>query len=221
MTRQSLERRTPGVVDVDLCRRCRAIWFDARESLQLTSAGVLALFRAMQVDDGSAPFPLPARLPCPRCGSPLAKTEDVQRRTRFAYWRCTRGHGRLTPFAQFLREKDFVRPLGDEELARLKSAVRIIRCPGCGAPVDLERSTACTYCRSPLLALDPGAIAARPDELARSATPAAAPDVDRLVDAMLEMERERRRQDAGATGESIVDLLDLGVTALVRLLEPR
>jgi hypothetical protein len=35
---------------------------------------------------------------------------------RFSYWRCPDEHGRLTPFFQFLREKQFVRSLTPAEL---------------------------------------------------------------------------------------------------------
>src|SRR5512140_3777387 len=136
------ERRLHGAVDVDYCPECQAIWFDTLESPALAAGGVLALFRALGTDGGSGERrPLPARLACPRCETPLVETHDLQHATRFTYWRCPRGHGRLTPFVQFLREKDFIRPLGDAELARLKSAVKTIRCSGCGAPVDLQRAT--------------------------------------------------------------------------------
>src|SRR5205823_13930659 len=93
-----------------------------------------------------------------RCDTLLALTHDLQHATRFAYYRCRYGHGRLTPFFQFLREKNFVRPLDPAELERLKASVRTIRCASCGAPVDIERSTVCRYCQAPIMALDPDAV---------------------------------------------------------------
>jgi hypothetical protein len=218
MERLALERKPLGAVDVDLCQDCQAIWFDAHESLQLTPAAVLALFRAMQAAVARERHPLPERLACPRCETPLARTQDLQRTTRFTYWRCPRGHGRLTPFAQFLREKDFIRPLDDAELARLKSAVRVIRCASCGAPVDLERSTACGYCRSPIVALDPDAVVRRQDELSAAAS-RKAPDAGALMDAMIALDRERRMADVLGGQAPVVDLLELGAGALVRLLD--
>lgn len=218
MRRLRLERKPLGAIDVDFCADCQSIWFDAFESLQLTTGSVLALFRALQDVGHGTRGPLPTRLPCPRCGLALCETHDLQRATRFTYWRCPRGHGRLTPFVQFLREKDFIRPLSDAELARLKSAVKIVRCGSCGAPVDIERSTVCGYCRSPILVLDPSAVASRVAELSSGERNPPPPDPDRLVDALIAMERERggARRDLGSV--PIVDLLELGVSALSRLL---
>jgi DNA-directed RNA polymerase subunit RPC12/RpoP len=218
MRQLGLERKPLGAIDVDLCGDCQTIWFDAFESPQLTTGSVLALFRALQDAGHGTRGPLPARLPCPRCGLALCETHDLRHATRFTYWRCPRGHGRLTPFVQFLREKDFIRPLSDAELARLKSAVKIVRCGSCGAPVDIERSTVCGYCRSPILVLDPSAVASRVAELSSGERSTPPPDPDRLVDALMAMERERgaARRDLGSV--PIVDLLELGVAALSRLL---
>ena len=85
-------------------------------------------------------------------------TQDVQRSTRFSYWRCPHRHGRFTPFVQFLREKNFVRALSPAELATLKLHVRTVRCSGCGAPVDLGRDMVCRYCRGSVEALDPDVV---------------------------------------------------------------
>src|SRR4029077_14713329 len=94
-----------------------------------------------------------------RCASPLRVTQDLSVHGRFVYFRCEFGHGRFTPFVQFLREKNFLRTVPPEELARLRSLVRVIRCASCGAPVDLTRDTACGYCHSPITILDPESVA--------------------------------------------------------------
>lgn len=218
MQQLMLERKSFGALGIDFCRDCRTIWFDAFESPQLTAGSILTLFRALQDSGPGSRTPLPARLPCPRCGIVLTETHDLQRATRFTYWRCPRGHGRLTPFVQFLREKDFIRPLSDAELERLKSAVKVVRCGSCGAPVDIEHSTVCGYCRSPILALDPAAVANRVTELEDGERKPPSPDPDRLVDVLIAMERERgaARRDPGSI--PIVDLLELGAGALSRLL---
>jgi hypothetical protein len=80
-----------------------------------------------------------------------------------------RGHGRLTPFFQFLREKNFIRPIPKEELERLKSLVKVVRCSSCGAPIDLATSTACEFCRAPIAILDPEAASRAVRELASAA----------------------------------------------------
>jgi DNA-directed RNA polymerase subunit RPC12/RpoP len=171
-----LERQPQGKVTVDVCGTCGGLWFDASESPQLSRAAtreLLAHVAALGTTQ-RAPASAPA---CPRCGKRLAHTHDVQRTTRFAYWRCANGHGRFTPFAQFLREKDFVRPLGPEEIARLRALIGSIRCSGCGAPVDLGHHAACPYCGGAIEGLDPEAIRralASLDPVAPRAMPAAA-----------------------------------------------
>ena len=46
-------------------------------------------------------------------------TADRQRDTLFGYWRCAADHGRFITFADFLREKNFVRPLTGRELGSM------------------------------------------------------------------------------------------------------
>jgi hypothetical protein len=153
-----LGRRPHGRVTVDLCPACRGLWFDAHESLQLAPEATLALLQEVVIGAGPAPAPRPGPLACPRCRHGLAATQDVQRTTRFTYWRCTRGHGRFTPFVQFMREKDYLRPLTTEEIAHVRAQIGTVRCSGCGAPVDLGRDAACRYCGARIEALDPEAV---------------------------------------------------------------
>jgi hypothetical protein len=108
------------------------------------------LFREVHAAPAAARRALPASMQCPRCRATLAQTQDLRHSTRFSYWRCPKGHGRFTPFVQFLREKDFIRPLTNAEIERLKAHIRTIRCSGCGAPVDLAREMVCGFCRSPV-----------------------------------------------------------------------
>src|SRR5687768_4517701 len=97
-------------VVIDLCHTCQAFWFDGLESLQLDPASVLELFRVVGEAGGGVRAPLSDSARCPRCDGQLVKTFDLQRQSRFEYWRCPGGHGRLTSFFNFLREKDFIRP---------------------------------------------------------------------------------------------------------------
>ena len=87
-------------------------------------------------------------------GRRLLETHDRQRHVQFRYWRCPAEHGRLTTFVEFLREKDFVRPLAPAELADCRRGCKTVRCDGCGAAVDLQQGSLC-YCRSPVSTLDP------------------------------------------------------------------
>jgi hypothetical protein len=206
-----------GASDVDLCDRCHALWFDPFESVRLTPAATLALFR--EVHGAAAPErrALPATLPCPRCRATLAPTHDLQRATRFTYWRCPKAHGRFTPFVQFLREKSFVRPLSAAEIERLKPHVRTVRCSGCGAAVDLSRDMVCRYCRAPIEALDPNAVAEAVATLARAEQRRSTLDVDGLADAILAQHRRPAWQDRtlGLAPGVDVDLIGAGLSLVL------
>ena len=225
MTSLALERKTVGALDVDLCPGCQAIWFDTYESLQLTPGATLALFRAIHETAPGMRQAMPAKLSCPRCDTLLSLTQDLQQRTRFTYYRCRYGHGRFTPFFQFLREKNFIRPLAQAEIDRLKASVRTIRCSSCGAPVDIERSTICKYCQAPIMALDPDAVAKTLGEIEAAERRISAPDPDRIGDgvvALARLEREmaeaRRRERAEVLG---IDLIGVGLSALANALHWR
>ena len=178
------EASLTGRVAIDFCFACQVIWFDALQSLQLSPRGVLDVFSALNEHRASARNPLPALLSCPRCHARLDLTHDLQHTTRFTYFRCSFGHGRLTPFFQFLLEKNFVRPITGSELAALKAKVHTVQCSNCGAPLDLEHDTVCKYCGSPVSILDPDAVTRTVRELGQADTRAHTIDVDRLVEAL-------------------------------------
>jgi endogenous inhibitor of DNA gyrase (YacG/DUF329 family) len=141
-------------VAIDICLPCQSFWFDARESMQLSPGGTLALFRLIGEHTGTRSFSNADLAKCPRCKARLRLTQDMQRATRFSYLRCPNDHGRLTAFLDFLREKDFIRPLTDEQLRELRQNVQTVNCSNCGAPVDVTHSAACSHCSSPLSMLD-------------------------------------------------------------------
>jgi ribosomal protein L40E len=150
----TFETQVGRPVDIDLCERCHAFWFDRRESLQLTPHATLQLFRTIGERATAPRHPLAAVTKCPRCGSQLVRTQDMQRNVRFEYRRCPHDHGRLTTFFDFLREKNFVRSLPPDEIARLRQSVQTVNCSNCGAPVDLVKASTCRHCGSPLTMLD-------------------------------------------------------------------
>jgi hypothetical protein len=117
---------------------------------------VLELFRIVGEAGGGARAPLADDARCPRCDLQLVRTFDQQRQSRFEYRRCPEGHGRLTSFFNFLREKNFLQPLSAAQIEDLRRNLRSINCSNCGAPVDLVKSTACAHCQSPLSILDVG-----------------------------------------------------------------
>jgi hypothetical protein len=158
MRRQAFARKLEGSVDLDICFDCQAIWFDPLESSALAPRAVIDLFRLIHEHANSPPRLLAEGVRCPVCRRRLQLTQDIERTNRISYYRCTEGHGRLTTFVQFLREKNFVRSLTPAEIERLKVTVAQVRCSSCGAPVDIGRDPVCAYCHAPIAILDAQAV---------------------------------------------------------------
>jgi hypothetical protein len=154
MSHLALGGRLGTTVDIDVCAACRAIWFDHFEALQLTPAATLTVFGVISEPDGRPTAPFPTALHCPRCHARLLLTHDLQRSTPFQYWRCDGGHGRLIGFVDFLREKDFVRPLTPQQLDELRQNIQTINCSNCGAAIDLVKDSVCAHCGSAVSMLD-------------------------------------------------------------------
>jgi hypothetical protein len=148
------QRRATAIAPLDGGPVLGALWFDRWEDLALSPGAVLRLFVVINENQPAQRNPLGTNLPCPRCRVRLLLTTDLQRSTRFQYWRCPAEHGHFMTFFQFLREKNFVRPLDAAEVERLRQNVRSVTCSSCGAPVDLNAGSACSYCRAPLSMLD-------------------------------------------------------------------
>jgi len=191
MQHQALEGKLGIPIGVDFCLACRMIWFDHLKELQLAPGGTLSLFATIASPNAAPPSPLPASMRCPRCGQHLALTHDMQRATPFQYWRCEAAHGQLITFVDFLREKDFVRPLTPSQIDQLRQSVQTVSCGNCGAPIDLAKDSVCAHCGSPVSILDPGqmaravaqlqAAAGRPGVGAPISPDAQTPDLDQLM----------------------------------------
>jgi Zn-finger nucleic acid-binding protein len=153
LTPLTLEGRLGTKVDIDLCADCRGFWFDQYESLRLSPGATLKLFTLMATP-GTAGRPLPPTLRCPRCSARLTLTHDMQNSTRFQYWQCPQNHGHFITFLEFLREKDFIRPLTPQQIAELCQNVQTVNCSNCGGPIDLAKESVCPHCRSALSMLD-------------------------------------------------------------------
>jgi Zn-finger nucleic acid-binding protein len=224
MATMRFERRPHGELSIDLCAPCRGVWFDGFESVQLAPGATLALLQAIHEAERESTRPLPATLGCPRCASPLALTRDLARTSRFAYYRCARGHGRYTPFVQFLLEKGFVRPLPPPEVERLKQAVGTIRCNGCGAAIELGKDTACRYCRAPIAVLDPDALRDTVAALSAAEQRRHHLDPGALAVALVEAERFNHTLSSrppSDRADAIVAAIQLGATALDILFSSR
>ena len=153
MTTMTLEAHQSKEVAIERCTPCQAFWFDKFESLQLSPASTLNLLKMIGEEKPQGQVSFAKEMRCPRCELPLRLTQDMMRNTRFSYFRCD-AHGRLTRFIEFLREKDFIRPLSPQQVNELRKRVRTVNCSNCGGPVDLERGVVCGHCSSPLSMLD-------------------------------------------------------------------
>jgi Zn-finger nucleic acid-binding protein len=215
MTPISLDGRLGTKVEIDLCAGCRGFWFDQYESLRLAPGATLKLFTLMG-EQGSTGRSLPPAMMCPRCGTRLALTHDMQHSTAFQYWRCPQQHGHFITFLEFLKEKDFVRPLTAQQIADLRQNVQTVNCSNCGGPIDLAKASACPHCGSPLSMLDIKQMQQmvaqlktaeqHTPEAAQTGNPAGSP---RAVNPALQIELERVRLDTerhfamlGSSGDS-------------------
>src|SRR5687768_1202673 len=124
MTVHALDGHLSTPIQVDACDACQAFWFDTSESPRLSPASTLRLFSVIAEALTRRSGSLSRVIKCPRCRSQLVETQDMQRNTRFGYYRCPHGHGRLTTFFNFLREKDFVRPLSGPQIEELRLHVQ-------------------------------------------------------------------------------------------------
>ena len=216
------------VVTIDRCGACQAFWFDNREHLQLAAGATLRLFEIIHEQHGPRQ-PLPDRLECPRCQIRLLATDDRQRATAFHYWRCGRGHGRFMTSFDFLREKDFIRPLDERQLAELRARVRSVNCSNCGAPIDLAASTVCGYCRTPLAMIDFEQVGRVVNELREQASRphSAGPQADAALALALLRERQQvdslfRRLDGSPDWATLTEsggIVENGLGAVVGLIK--
>ena len=147
-----------GELAVDLCFRCRVIWFDAMESPQLAAGAVMQLLQMIRGAGTEQRELLRANLNCPHCRLPLVRTDDLVKGGQIRYFRCMQDRGRLTPFLQFLIEKQFVRVMTPLEIRRLGLEVRQATCSCCGAPIDLLQQDRCGHCMAPFAVLDADAV---------------------------------------------------------------
>lgn len=153
----AVDSRTGAQINIDVCTQCSVIWFDHAESAQLAPSAVVELFKIVNACSDKSRLPLASVLPCPRCKVRLKLTHDICKAGRMSYYRC-QTHGRLTPFYQFLTEKQFIRHLSPVEISQLRVEVRQIKCSGCGGAINLENDPACAYCGAAIAVLDADAV---------------------------------------------------------------
>lgn len=213
MTKHRFERLLHGEVVLDLCFQCQGIWFDDFESMQITPGGIIELFKQLHEHHDDQRLPLRDPLQCPRCNEKLLHGLDVAKHGgKFNYHRCLQKHGRFTTFAQFMIEKGFVRQLNPAEIDELSAKVGIIRCMGCGAPVDIRKDHACSHCRAPITILDSGAVEQALSRYQHAEVRRTTRDVELLGDAIVMREREKsrlKRMKQEPENAGIIDTIDL------------
>jgi endogenous inhibitor of DNA gyrase (YacG/DUF329 family) len=154
MTAMTLDARLGKQVAIDVCATCQAFWFDQFESLQLSPGSTLKLMKFIGEHTTPAKPTLPDTLHCPRCATTLHLAHNMQRNMPFTYWRCANDDGHFIGFFEFLKEKDFIHPLSPDQIKELRKNVQSVNCSNCGASINLESSSACPYCHSPISMLD-------------------------------------------------------------------
>ncbi|HYR92278.1 MAG TPA: zf-TFIIB domain-containing protein [Terriglobia bacterium] len=187
MAGMALEAHQGKSVVIDVCKHCQAFWFDKYESLQLSPGSTLKVMKFIGENSSSAQ-PMPQTLQCPRCPAHLVLTHDVQRNTKFSYWRCKNDHGKFIGFFDFLKEKNFVRQLSPKEIQDLRKNIQTVNCSNCGAPIDLATASACAHCGSPISILD----MKQPQQMLAQLQQAAAP---RPPNPLLPLELERAKRE--------------------------
>jgi hypothetical protein len=218
----ALSNHIGGPVTIDLCWPCHMIWFDGLESTSLSAGSVIELFKRIHEARNKGRNTVSMQCACPSCARTLSHTSDLTRAGRFSYHRCPGGHGRLISFAQFLREKQFVRNLQPAELAQMKLTIKQIRCSSCGGPINLTSDPACTHCGAALAVLDEDAVRKALEGLQKKEIARTTVDPAKVGEAILQTQKQARREPAPwwnqpvDRGPGIADLVDVGIDVLLR-----
>jgi hypothetical protein len=217
-------------IELDLCFACHVMWLDERESIQLSPRGTLDLFEVLHAHRDDPRHAIGKKLACGRCKRTLSLKNDIGKYGRLSYYACPAKHGRLTPFSEFLKEKQFVRELSQTEQNRVRAELKRVQCSSCGAPIDLMKAFKCEHCGSPIAVLDRDAVEKtlrqleQADEKRNGGDPATRESRARALAYMEGMrtrpeilwERGVRRGSPG--GEAYVDLLSASIGALINKL---
>src|SRR3954467_4999530 len=116
MKEMSVEGRLGTPISFLTCVTCQSFWFEMFHTLQLSPASTLQMMKFIGDHSSPTKMQMASELRCPECRAKLVFTHDMQRTTKFSYWRCPMEHGRFISFMDFLREKDFIHPLSPQQI---------------------------------------------------------------------------------------------------------
>lgn len=139
---------------LDLCSRCRSVWFDAKESLQLPGLGWVSLFRSLIGSTAPGHIASEAATPlCPRCKLPLEAMHNQTRTGRFMQHRCTQCTGHLQTQVGVLAQWGYFRQALAADWAVLSREKEGLLCQSCGGAIATG-AKACGYCKTPAFVID-------------------------------------------------------------------
>ncbi len=226
MTSMAMDRRLGGQETIDVCAACQAFWFDHFESLALSAGSTLKLIKFIGEHSTPAKPSLPDPLRCPRCATVLRLAHDMQGNMPFTYWRCGDDDGHFIAFFEFLKEKNFIHRLSPEQINELRQNVQFVNCSSCGASINLESDSVCSFCHAPISMLDMKQPQRMLDQLKQAAEPRPLDPAlpMKLASAKLQLEtsladHDRTPEwwsDAGSYG-----LVQAGLNALTRWLSDK
>ena len=129
----------------------------------------------------------------------------------------------MISFFDFLREKDFIRPLTPQQVAELRENVGSVNCASCGGPVDLSQGAACSHCSTPLSMLDMRQAEKLVAQLQKAEDRAHQPIDPTLPLELLRVRRETERAFDGIHDQELwlkdvvsTDLVGAGLTTVAR-----
>jgi transcription elongation factor Elf1 len=226
MTAMTLEGHLGTNVAIDVCATCQAFWFDRLESLQLSAGSTLKLMKFIGEHSSPGKPSLPAVLHCPRCATALRLAHNMQRNMPFTYWRCGSDDGHFIGFFEFLKEKNFIHPLSVEQIKELRQNVQFVNCSNCGASINLESDSVCSFCHAPISMLDMKQPQRMLDQLKRAAEPRPMDPAlpMKLASAKLELETSLADHDRGPewwSDAGSYGLVQAGLNAVTRWLSDK
>jgi hypothetical protein len=109
----------------------------------------------------------------------------------------------------FLREKDFVRPLSPQQLEELRRNIQTINCSNCGAPIDITHDSACAHCGSAVSMLDLAHMARTIDQLQTAAgerTPVEGAQAERQTPDIEALMAKLKAEERAASSPNLIEV---------------